>query len=366
MYHSTAMRVALAIAMSAALPLFVACTGDAGDGDTGLGVADAGVPPVWNEQTNVPTTEDLFAVWGRAVDDVWAVGWNSTIVHYDGFAWTKETTTSTIPLTDIHGRPKPADPATPPGAIFACGWGGTILQRDITGNWAKVQLYGGTGRPTSTATQDLFSLYTAADDSAIAVGDQGRVLGWDGRRWSIIKFVVLGEISGRPISPLEVLKASFSRNPDRYWIVGSGGSTYRSSGVLSSFESVPTEVPDPLHGVWGSIGGGPLYAVGLGGLVLGFDNGQWRRIRGENDDSIPNVFLSDIDGLSGSDITVVGWRGIAVRFLNGQWYKEETGIVSDLRGVWVDPETGTAFAVGAHGTIIRRDPPPPPDAGVTD
>lgn len=368
MYDRVAMRALLAVSAFCFVGSLAACTSDQDDADSGTGAgADAGVAPVWYEERNVPTREDLFAVWGRSADDVWAVGWNGTIVHYDGFGWTQETTTATVPLTDVHGRPNPEDPNDPPGAIFAVGWRGTVLNRDITGNWSQAVLYGGTGVPTSTATQDLFGVYAGADDSAMAVGDNGRILGWDGRRWELINFFVPGEISGRPIAPLEVLKGVFSRNDgDRYWISGSGGAAFRSNGGFQNFEALDTRVSEPLRGIWGPFGGGPIYTVGLEGLILSFEGGQWGRIRGSDEDPIPNAFLFDIDGRNGGDITVVGWRGVVVRYYEGRWFREETGIDRDLRGVWVDPETGAAFAVGASGTVIRRDPPPEPDAGVVD
>src|SRR5438552_1656293 len=89
--------------------------------------ADAGVRPIWIAESDVPTKEDLFGVYGHSDTDVWAVGWNGTILHYDGIAWSKETTTSTVPLTDVHGYFSEAPNSTNP--IFAVGWHGTILQR---------------------------------------------------------------------------------------------------------------------------------------------------------------------------------------------------------------------------------------------
>jgi hypothetical protein len=367
MYHPAAMRLGLGVLVVSCAAFFAACTDEDGSGDTGIEPPDAGAPPVWIVESNVPTQEDLFAVYGRAADDVWAVGWNGTILHYDGVSWLEESTTATVPLTDVHGRPNPEDETMPDGPLFAVGWGGTILKRDAFGAWSGEQLYGGTGLPTSTATQDLFGVYVGSDESAMAVGDNGRIIGWDGMRWELARFVVAGEISGRPISPLEVLKGVFSRNDgDRYWIAGSGGAAFRSNGGFASFEALDTRVSEPLRGVWGPPGGGPIYTVGLDSLILAFDGGQWRRVQAREGDVIPSAFLFDVDGRSNEDITVVGWRGTVIRYLGGRWFPEETAVDRDLRGVWVDQETGTAFAVGATGTILRRPPPPEPDAGVVD
>lgn len=321
-------------------------------------VPDAGpapviVPPVWTIEVGVPTNQDLLAVWGRSATDVYAVGWNGTVVHYDGTAWRQETTTSTVPLTAVHGRPlaedaRPEDPLPP---TMAVGWGGTILERSPSGAWAP-------SLSTSTRTEDLFGLALGADDGGLAVGDRGHVIGWDGTTWTALNFTVPGEFSGEPIAPKGVLKGVWSGNGRRYYITGSGGASYRSASGYQSFEALDTRISDPLRGVWGSANDN-VYAVGLDSLILRF-SGQWRRVTNEGADLLPRTFLFGVAGAAADDITCVGWKGIAVRRVDGAWIQEETGVNNDLRGVWVDTETGIAFAVGTTGTVIRRTPPPEP------
>src|SRR5262249_39573345 len=161
------------------------------------------------------------------------------------------------------------------------------------------------------------------------------------------------------IEPLGVLKGVWNTG-DRYYISGSGGASYRSSGFFSSFELLDTRVNEALRGVWGP-NGGTIYTVGLDALILRFQNGEGRRITNNRAARLPHQFCFDIDGTASDDITIVGWGGTAVRFLGGQWITEDTGTTKDLRAVWIDRTTLVAFAVGADGTVLRRDPP---DAGV--
>jgi hypothetical protein len=38
---------------------------------------------------DVPATATLRAVWGTSSADVWAVGDDATVLHYDGTSWTR-------------------------------------------------------------------------------------------------------------------------------------------------------------------------------------------------------------------------------------------------------------------------------------
>jgi hypothetical protein len=322
--------------------LLVACADNQDDGTADAGPQDGGAIPIWVVEPNVPTTEDLLSIWGSAADDIYAVGFGGTVLHSDGVAWSIESVSSTVPLTSVHGTARD-------GEIFAVGWGGTILRRDHpTRTWLDAT--------TTTITDDLFGVRLGAAGNGLAVGDEGRVLSWNGRRWRPVAFRIPGEFSGSLLEPKTSLKSVWTQDGSSYYFTGAGGAAYRSAGIVASFESIDTRQSSPLRGIWGE-NYGNVFAVGLEGLILNFQ-GDWRRVRDEGADELPAVFLFGIDGIDSSDITVVGWRGTAVRYRGGMWTVEPTGIDHDLRAVWIDPMTRGAWAVGASGTIIRRDPPP--------
>jgi hypothetical protein len=58
-------------------------------------------------------------VWGRADDDVYAVGTGGTIVHYDGVTWTPMPSSTVNDLEAVAGTD---------ANVFAVGGGGTILR----------------------------------------------------------------------------------------------------------------------------------------------------------------------------------------------------------------------------------------------
>jgi photosystem II stability/assembly factor-like uncharacterized protein len=341
----------------------VACTTPEGEGLDAGSMEDGGPVRVWEVEPGIPTQEDLMAIWGRSwrdpetrilTLDVFAVGFGGTVIHFDGTTWTRETTTSTQPLTGISGTglSNPMDPRAPPSRVFAVGWRGTILERQSDGTWSPAT-------STATETDDLFDVDVGSNMSGMAVGDSGRVIGWNGTRWDTARFRIPSELAGLYIEPKSVLRGVWAESAERYYIVGGGGAAFRSSGGAMAFQALDTTISEPLVGVWGP-NGSEIFAVGLDSLLLQFDGNQWRR---RSLEGLPRVFLMEAYGLGG-DITIVGWRGTILRRGPDGYIQERTDVTSDLRAVWIDPETEIAWAVGASGTVLRRTPPPPPDAGI--
>jgi hypothetical protein len=60
-----------------------------------------------------------YGVWGSASDDVWAVGYAGTILHWDGTLCSMVPSTTTAPLDAVWG--------SGPRSAFAVGQDGTIL-----------------------------------------------------------------------------------------------------------------------------------------------------------------------------------------------------------------------------------------------
>ncbi len=60
----------------------------------------APIPFVWSSVSS-GTTQDLWSAWGTSASDVWAVGWNGTILHYNGTSWSS-VSSGTLPM-DLYG-----------------------------------------------------------------------------------------------------------------------------------------------------------------------------------------------------------------------------------------------------------------------
>lgn len=305
----------------------------------------SGPAPDWSVMAT-PGEQQLMGVWGRTSTEAYAVGWDGVALRYDGTAWRRETTTATAPLTEVSGSPEPGGP------VLAVGWQGTLLIRDPSGAWTDAPR-------SSTTTADLFGVHLSSATLGFAVGDVGTLLRWDGERWSDVDFSVPSELSNQQVRPRTALAGIHSADGRRWLITGAGGASFVTPDAGGRFEALNTRVSVPLRGVWMSATGS-AYAAGLSGTVLRFEN-RWR---GESQ-RLTTRFLFGTWGASDADVTVVGWAGTALRRFEGEWYADRTGTGVDLRDVWVDRETGQAFAVGARGTILTRTSsapsPPEPD-----
>lgn len=109
------------------------------------------------EPLNKPAFPPLKSVWGRAPNDVWAVGMRGTIVHYDGERLTLHGGGTTEMLTDVGG--------TTTGEVWAVGDSGTILHMS-DGPWQPVE--SGTAAP-------LLAVFASAQDE-VWIGGRGILL----------------------------------------------------------------------------------------------------------------------------------------------------------------------------------------------
>ena len=148
----------------------------------------------WCWRNPLPTGNNVRAIWGSEADDVWAVGDGGTILHWDGSAWMRVSSGTTIGLSGVWGS----------GAndVWALGGGGTIL------NWD-----GGAWIPVSSGTTNALSgVWGSGADDVWAVGGGGTILHWDGSAWIRVSS---GTASG--------LGAVWGSGASDVWAVGNGG-----------------------------------------------------------------------------------------------------------------------------------------------
>jgi hypothetical protein len=231
---------------------------------------------VWSSPPS-STTRSLHGLWVASAADAWAVGDGGAIIRWNGTAWSSDALGLGANLQDVWG-PSTSD-------VWAVGDGGTILRRSSGGVWSPV---------TSGTTRRLRGVWGVSASYVWAVGDHGAIRFWNGATWA-------GSGSGTN----DDLYAVSGTGTADAWAVGEGGTIRRWDGTLWSGATSPVSVV--LRGVW-SASTSDAWAVGDGG-------------------------------------TVIRWNGFS-------WSVVPSGIGAALYGVW-GASAGDVWAVGAAGTVIR-------------
>ena len=249
------------------------------------------------------TSKDLLGVWSVSATNVWAVGADGTILHYDG-TWTADLSPTTQRLESVW--------AAGDGTAWAVGSAGTIVRRS-GGSWAA---------SASSITTDLRGVWASGSNDAWAVGDLGRILHWNGAAWSVHHDRLAG-----------TLHAVWGSGPSDVWVVGAGrepdndyaalilhwdGTSWSESYVCNpeGTRFAAGGYVAVLDDVWGVAGGGPWAAGSChpgGGFVprafvVRRDGGTWIEPPGPPSEIAEFRPLGAIWGSSASDVWVASFN----------------------------------------------------------
>jgi photosystem II stability/assembly factor-like uncharacterized protein len=253
--------------------------GRGADGGVDLSPADlagadlAEAPTVWVAQALPSGTPAMLNVWGSGPNDVYAVGYNDTILHTTdhGVTWTRVGPTGTADFTNVWGAnasaivavglpaavvyssagawPAASLPAAYSGSgqkflgvwgtsatdVYAVGSGGAILHSTDRQHWTGM----------NAGTNDLFSIWGAAPNDLFAVG-AGRTLlhSTDGALW-------------QPITTNKPITIGYTNiwgsGANNIFIVGDSGTILRSSDDGASWTSLSANGSTlPFDGDWGT------------------------------------------------------------------------------------------------------------------
>jgi hypothetical protein len=305
----------------------------------------------WSLQP-APTTRNLFAVWGRAANDMYAVGNTGAVVHFDGVRWRELTTSATGQnLRGVWGDNR--------GTLVAAGWDGTVI-RGAAGpaDWV-----------TEISSPTLVTAWGAGDGTVYAGGGGGALLKRSvGTGWGP---------SGLP--PSQTIYGIHGSGPQNIVAVGDTGTIWRFNGSRWSAESSPRTVL--LRSVWVPVEG-TAFIVGDRGVILeqrGTGWGQMRRGRprsprgdrpitctpsatrgslrldGTQWRPMPTPTRERSAGCGDGPTTPRCWRARDDSALRRRpRYAMPSGTTVALRGVWGSGPVDV-YAVGEGGLLLRFD-----------
>ena len=316
--------------------------------------------------TNLPTTMNLYGIWGEDSSDVvvvgdktvltgpinsltqetvpivtgWRAAWGTgkhryvtgevgKMLHFNGSEWEKMTTGTEETLLAIWGFDT--------DDIYAVGEAATIVHYDGE-KWSPMKAFG----DEDTVFMDVWG--AAPDDIFVTAQIEGigYLLHYDGNSWKIA-------LAGTSVN----LRHVHGTGDDNVFAVGQQGTIARYDGKgwgLSPVDPIEQEdgseyvVTQGLFGVFAQAED-DVWAVGEGGVIAHYDGASFQ-LAGLFDNTLRAVW-----GISPENLWAVGGAGVIMRFDGEQWSYEESGTVATLYAIWGDG-AGNIYAVGDNGTIL--------------
>ena len=276
----------------------------------------------WKRE-NPGSDANLYAVWGTAADNVFAVGGGGLIVHYDGSRWSSMVSGITSDLYAVYGRSS--------DDVYAAGANGQVLHYDGTA-WYSL---------SNISLGVVHDVWTAPGQSLYVCGSAGE---WchDGNLWRRIAGGVVGQAMqgfvGRvhPALSEELLQLIVvSGNAVSYWTRG-------------TWDYAHWPLNRAVRGLWG-LSSGNLFAVCRDGYVFSTEDGIFKSGRPTQ------VHLNAVHGRSSKCVYAVGSNGKIIHYDGDKWTELPTSAPESLAGVWVGPG-GEVFAVGYQGVVLHYSP----------
>ncbi|MBD89486.1 MAG: hypothetical protein CL940_04055 [Deltaproteobacteria bacterium] len=206
------------------------------------------------ENMETPTTQHLRSISGVAVDDVWAVGWASVLLHWDGIAWEQFMPPMSGQIEAVFAR------AT--DDVYAVGSGGAILHWNGT-QWSIL---------VSETTATLRDIFVFPGGDKWAVGANATIMRHNGLAWHQTPLPPKVYADGSEELITDELHAIWGATPDDVWAVGANGRMVHWDG--KKWNLIDSDFPVTLRGLYG-LASDDMWAVGNEGVILHYDGETW-------------------------------------------------------------------------------------------
>ena len=324
---------------------------------------------VWMLQETGGNTNDWQGVWALGPGQVWAVGDKGQALKLSGGTWSPTSIPKATKMLN-------AVTASPTGRLFTCGDGG-YLGATNNGTWEATLA-------NDPQSRSLFGMWAQSDTEAWAIGDDGALLHYLGKKWNLEEiagtymkvksfrgmwgmpfkkgdtpFAIAVGLGGAGVTLQDAKWQDFRaetvadllsiapKADGGFFACGQSGLLLESKDGSSPFYDLAA--PVTAADLYDVVDAGGAWAVGAGGIVV--HNGVVQKVAGGKD-------LHGIAALNSDQLIAVGDGGTAFAIGMGinaglAPIAETTGTQLPLRSV---AHGGTlVLAVGDIGTILNRD-----------
>ncbi len=180
---------------------------------------------------------------------------------------------------------------------------------------------------------NLLAVAGVQADNLWAVGDKGRIMRGNGRRWWSVDTGVRDYLSGVWVA-----------TNGEVFATGYNGRALHWDG--KHWQDQPTGVSNDFNGVWGSAPD-DVYTVGDRGVIFHFDGRCWKRQESPTD----NLFFA-VWGSGPKDVWAVGGRSNVAHYDGTRWQSVNVGVNAHFVGVWgTGPDD--RYIVGNDGMVLH-------------
>jgi hypothetical protein len=264
-------------------------------------------------------TQTINALHGFADNDIWGVGDDGAILHFNGLGWGIQPSPNKKHLYGIWG---PGD-----SDMWVVGEDATVLRFNGV-VWTEM------AAPATTA--DLRGVWgTSSDNLYVAASMYAGIWRWDGSAWN------KENIGGADLRDIHGASA------DAVWAVGRNGAIRHLNGGTWQYQSAKDDNNKTLNTHWWSVhavSATEAYAVGNSGNIIRWDGVKWTL-----QNTPTNRNLRAVWAKGSNDVYAVGDTGILLHFDGTQWVDQSTENVDThaLLSLWGNPESGKGVAMGA-------------------
>lgn len=328
---------------------------------------DAAMPPPpatrvctqddWCWQLPHPQGHGLLGVWASARDDIWAVGVDGLIIHYDGNGWSRANVGVETDLNAIFGIAR--------DDIWAVGELGVVLHYDGA-RWTSMPTEPETDAAVA-APRNLYAVWGKRADEVWIAGDRGRLYRYDGRVFNIV--------SGLPEGNLRAL---WGATADDVWAAGATGTLLHYDGISWTNATSINPTTTHLRAIHG-LAVDDVWIVGDNNAIH-WDGAAWTRLHSGIDlargvvvvrpwmDAVGDAGVADaaIDAATadaGNDAAVepapqpvIAWafgdRGKVWTFSGGTWAPIQSNLTQGFSGAFSLGDDDM-IAIGAGGVVQR-------------